>query len=82
MPRSRHCQSRAAVAARFLMSVVFRSFTLFRTFPFLLPRANPKDRRGERLVNARGEEFMGNRRLLPVWSELTAPKGATEALEK
>ena len=39
---------------RFLASVVFRSFTLFPTFPLLLGRSDSRHRRGNRLVNASG----------------------------
>jgi hypothetical protein len=52
--RSQHCQSQAPVPGRFLKSVVFKSFTLFRTFPLFLPKNPPRARRGKRPVNARG----------------------------
>jgi hypothetical protein len=54
MPHSRNRQEQTAPAARFLTSVVFKSFTLFPTFPLLLPRMSPKNPRGKRLLNARG----------------------------
>jgi hypothetical protein len=41
-------------AARFLKSVVFKSFTLFPTFPFLFPLNDAQTQRGNRLVNERG----------------------------